>query len=222
MKYGIWNIHPSLLPKYRGPAPIIFPLILGESQTGTTLMQMSEGLDQGDILKQDTLEIKAEDSRTVIERKLIDIAANQIDDALSLLKTNTLQSKQQESRFATYTKLLRKNDGFISQEFISKALNNKKITFDSLPIIIQAYFKKNNIQTLDKYDAGPMLYHLYQGLHPWPGIWTTVQIDDNEKRLKILEVSIQNQTPQLKLVQLEGKKPVDSQTFEKSYNINFL
>lgn len=218
MKYGIWNVHPSLLPKYRGPAPIIYPLLLGESITGTTLIQMNEELDQGAILQQDSLSISHQDIRSTIEPKLIDLAGKQIINALSLLKTHLLQSKQQESQLATYTKILKKKDGYISQEFLSKALANKKISFEELPQLLQHYYKRNNIPHENEYDAGPILFNLYQGLYPWPGIWTAIIVNGSEKRLKVLKITISNNTPVIETVQLEGKKPVNFQTFSKAYN----
>ncbi len=218
MQYGIWNVHPSLLPKYRGPSPIVFPLILGETETGTTLMQMNEALDEGDILKQTAISIGIPDNRERIERKLVDTAVKQVINALSLLKTDTLQSKQQDSRFATYTKLLKKADGFITQKFISQALNNENITFEELPAVIQNYYQKNNIIPPEIHHAGLIFYHLYQGLHPWPGIWTLIKINTVEKRLKILDVQLNNNRPQIISVQLEGKKPVDFSTFRKAYS----
>ena len=217
LKYGIWNIHPSLLPKYRGPAPIIYPLILGETKTGTTLMQMSEGLDEGNILEQTVISIPISANREQVEHKLVAIAAEQVINALSLLKNDSLQSKQQEARLATYTKLVNKSDGFVSREFISQALNNESITFEKLPTVIQKYYQKNNIVPQEIYKAGAILYHLYQGLHPWPGIWTLIKINSTEKRLKILELKLNNNYSQIISVQLEGKKPVDFITFKKAY-----
>ncbi|QQS44606.1 methionyl-tRNA formyltransferase [Candidatus Roizmanbacteria bacterium] len=216
--FGIWNVHPSLLPKYRGPSPIVYPLILGEAETGTTLMQMNQGLDQGDILMQTSVSIKARDKREQIEQKLVALAEQQIFYALSLLKTNSLQSKQQEEHLATYTRLLKKKDGFITQTFISQALNNKNVTFEQLPEILQRYHVKNNIPPKKNYDAGPVLYHLYQGLHPWPGVWTTIKVGPNEKRLKLLDMTFEDNTPQLRQVQLEGKRAVEFSVFNKAYN----
>lgn len=216
--YGIWNVHPSLLPKYRGPSPIVYPLILGEAETGTTLMQMNQGLDQGDILLQSSVSINVTDTREQLEQKLVVLAEQQILDALSLLKTSSLQSKQQDEDLATYTRLLKKKDGFITQTFISQALNNKNVTFEQLPEILQRYYVKNSIPQKSIYDAGLVLYHLYQGLHPWPGIWTIIKVGTNEKRLKLLDITFEDNILKLREVQLEGKKAVEFSVFNKAYN----
>ena len=218
LKHGIWNIHPSLLPKYRGPAPIVYPLLAGDVETGSTLMQMNEKLDEGDILIQRSIPIRASIKRPELENELVDLAAQEIVDALSLLKTNMLRSKQQDSSFATYTKLLKKDDGFISKEFLSQALNNKNITFEQLPRIIQQYFSKNGIVGNKSYNAGLILYHLWQGLDPWPGVWTIINVGGKEKRLKIIEIKFQNKNLQLETVQLEGKNPVNFYIFKRAYN----
>ncbi|MBU2103388.1 MAG: methionyl-tRNA formyltransferase, partial [Candidatus Omnitrophica bacterium] len=73
-KYGFWNVHPSLLPKYRGASPIAYPLILGDKKTGVSLMLMDEKMDHGPIIAQEEMEIKPNDTRPNLENKLTDLA----------------------------------------------------------------------------------------------------------------------------------------------------
>ena len=72
-KLGFWNIHPSLLPKYRGPSPIAYPLIFGEKETGVTIIKMDEKIDHGPIIAQEKLKIEESDRRPDLEKKLTDL-----------------------------------------------------------------------------------------------------------------------------------------------------
>jgi len=76
----------------------------------------------------------------------------------------------------------------------------------------------NGIPQKSIYDAGLVLYHLYQGLHPWPGIWTIIKVGTNEKRLKLLDITFEDNILKLREVQLEGKKAVEFSVFNKAYN----
>src|SRR3989339_1296896 len=73
-KYGFWNIHPSLLPKYRGPSPIATPLINGDKTTGVTIIKMDDSIDHGPIIAQESLTIDKDDKRPDLEKKLTDLA----------------------------------------------------------------------------------------------------------------------------------------------------
>ena len=73
-KFGFWNIHPSLLPLYRGASPIAYPLILGDKKTGVSLILMDEKMDHGPIIAQEEIEIKSTDTRPDLENKLTDLA----------------------------------------------------------------------------------------------------------------------------------------------------
>jgi methionyl-tRNA formyltransferase len=186
-KYGFWNIHPSLLPKYRGPSPIATPLINGDKTTGVTIIKMDEEIDHGPIIAQENYTIKDTDYRPDLEKKLTSLAFEMFKKTVFI--KDSLQLKPQNHSDATYTKKLSKQDGFISFE-------NLKLKIENSP---------------------EKLYNLFQGLHPWPGIWTILP---NGKRLKITSMSL-NTSHQLLItkVQLEGKKEVDFETFNKAYNI---
>lgn len=219
MRYGIWNVHPSLLPKYRGPSPTAFPLIMGDRATGTTLMQMNEFLDKGDIIYQNEIPIYSKDNRSTIEQKVIPIAGQQVIRALEKVNEHRLETKQQDESSATYTRLLKKNDGFISLELLVKALKGESITFEQLPAIIQRYYQKNNLTTSTFYRADITVYNLYRGLFPWPGVWTEIKVTTSSKRVKLIEMKLDNGQLQLEKVQLEGKRPVDFPTFNRAYNL---
>lgn len=110
-RYGFLNTHTSLLPKYRGAAPIQRAIIAGETQTGTTIMQTDEGMDTGPILLQETLDIAATWSSVELAEALSQQAARLIVTALHDLEQ--LQPKPQDHTLATHAHLLSKEDGFV-------------------------------------------------------------------------------------------------------------
>jgi len=220
-EYGFWNIHPSILPKYRGASPISFPLTLGDKNTGVTLMQMDEFLDHGNIIDQICFDIKIEDTQKDIQQKATDIANKIIEKNLSLLRNGNVIKKQQIHENATFTRILTKDDGYIKSSLIKKAINNEFVSYSDFPNLLKWYNEKNNIIGCEKCFAMDILYNMHRGLYEWPGVWTTLTLKDNsKKRLKIVDISIlENGSKAISSVQIEGKNPVDFETFVKYYEI---
>ncbi len=111
--YGAINIHASLLPKYRGPAPIQRAIINGESETGVTTMLMDKGLDTGEILLTSTVPIHPDDTAEILHDRLADVGADLIKKTLTRIENKTLQPIPQEHAKATYAPMLKKKDGQI-------------------------------------------------------------------------------------------------------------
>ncbi|MHB8769430.1 MAG: methionyl-tRNA formyltransferase [Syntrophales bacterium] len=110
---GCINIHPSLLPKYRGAAPINWALIRGEQQTGVTIMRMDEGVDSGDILLQEGTAIGSQETFGELHDRLTAIGARLLLEALALLEAGTLLPRPQDHRLATLAPRLGPEDGLI-------------------------------------------------------------------------------------------------------------
>ena len=110
---GCINIHASLLPKYRGPAPIQWAIINAEKQTGVTTMFMDEGLDTGDILLSAKTDILPEDTAASLHDRLAEMGAELVAQTLSGLLTGSVHAVPQNPREATYAPLLKKSDGRI-------------------------------------------------------------------------------------------------------------
>ncbi len=105
-KYGCINIHASLLPKYRGAAPIQWALINGEKTTGVTLMYMDEFMDTGDIIIQDTYEIKDDDNIETLFNKLSEMGCNLLVNNLDGIVTGKIQRIKQDESKATYAPMI--------------------------------------------------------------------------------------------------------------------
>jgi len=115
-KHGCINIHASLLPRYRGAAPINWAIVRGETESGNTIMQMDEGMDTGAILLQERLPIDPKDTAGTLTEKLSIQGARLITTALPLIASGKLLPTMQDSSGATLAPLLKKEDGRIDWE----------------------------------------------------------------------------------------------------------
>src|SRR3954471_9544286 len=112
-KFGNINLHASLLPKYRGAAPIQWAIANGEAVTGVTTMRIDEGLDTGDILIQKDLAILDEDTAETLSSKLAELGAALIVETLQRLDAGKLSPTPQDDSRATFAPILKKEDGRI-------------------------------------------------------------------------------------------------------------
>jgi methionyl-tRNA formyltransferase len=108
---GAVNVHASLLPKYRGPAPIHWVLIQGEMETGVTTMLLDAGMDTGDILLQREAVIQPEETAGSLHDRLAEEGARVLVETLDLLKRGSLEPRAQDGSQATYAPMLAKEDG---------------------------------------------------------------------------------------------------------------
>ena len=112
-KYGAVNVHASLLPRYRGAAPIAWAILNGEKVTGVTTMVMDEGMDTGDILLQSEVPIGEEDTCQTLHDRLAPVGARLLTETLDKMKEGNIQPIPQDASKATYAPSLRKEDGHI-------------------------------------------------------------------------------------------------------------
>jgi methionyl-tRNA formyltransferase len=110
---GNINLHGSLLPKYRGAAPVQWAIANGETVTGVTTMRIDEGLDTGDILLQQNLAISDEDTAETLAPKLAAMGADLMIDTLRGLQSGTIQPQKQDDTLATLAPILKREDGRI-------------------------------------------------------------------------------------------------------------
>ncbi|WP_417909491.1 methionyl-tRNA formyltransferase [Candidatus Electronema sp. PJ] len=113
-RFGTINVHGSLLPKYRGAAPIQRALINGESETGVTIMQMDEGIDTGDILLPARLPISEDDTGATLSSKLAQLGSEALREAIVRLKEGRLPASKQDDTQASYAPMLDKELGHLN------------------------------------------------------------------------------------------------------------
>ncbi len=113
-KYGCINIHASLLPKYRGAAPIQWCIVDGEKETGVTIMQMDAGIDTGDILFTKKVAITEEETGGSLFDKLSQAGAELIVEALPKIEAGEVSPVKQDETQSNYARMLKKEDGQIN------------------------------------------------------------------------------------------------------------
>ncbi len=123
--FGCVNIHASLLPKYRGAAPVNWALIRGEDETGITIMQMDEGMDTGGILLQERIAIDAADTTGTLLDRLSSLGSRMIVHALERIRKGTLPAAAQDDAEATMAPILRKEDGRIDWSLPAREIHNR-------------------------------------------------------------------------------------------------
>lgn len=112
-RYGAINVHASLLPKYRGPAPIAWAIINGETETGVTTMLMDKGLDTGEMLVTRKCPIRADDTAQTLHHRLAEVGAQALKNTLTGFENQSIRPVPQEHALATYAPMLSKKDGRI-------------------------------------------------------------------------------------------------------------
>ncbi|MDH4081668.1 MAG: methionyl-tRNA formyltransferase [Nitrospira sp.] len=122
---GCVNVHGSLLPKYRGAAPVQWAVINGETETGITTMLMDEGMDTGPMLLQERLMIMHDDTAGTLAPRLAELGGRLLVETIAQLKAGTLTSKKQDNAQATMAPLLKKEDGLIDWTMKAPALANR-------------------------------------------------------------------------------------------------
>lgn len=165
-KYGCINTHGSLLPKYRGGAPIQWSIINGEKETGITLMYMDKKMDEGDILFQEKLTIDEDDTSKDLFLKLSDLALKMLREHLIDIIDNNIQPLKQNHKEATYAYNLTKQDEYIDfKEDYQKVYNHIRGLLDNpgaYSIIDNKKVKFHKVRKLNEVITEPgVFYGLY-------------------------------------------------------------
>jgi methionyl-tRNA formyltransferase len=132
-KFGCVNVHASLLPRYRGAAPIQWAILNGEEETGVTIMKMSEGLDTGDILAQRATPIGAEERADQLHERLAMLGAELLVSTLPAYAAGAIRPVPQDNAAATHARKISKEDGRIDWSETASALRNRIRAFTPWP-----------------------------------------------------------------------------------------
>ena len=122
---GCINVHGSLLPKYRGAGPVQWAVINGERETGITTMMMDEGMDTGDMLLQERVVIRPDDTAGTLALRLAEVGGRLLVDTLRQLKAGALNPQPQDPSLATMAPLLKKEDGLIDWTLTAPDIANR-------------------------------------------------------------------------------------------------
>lgn len=124
-KYGAINVHASLLPKYRGGAPIHRSIINGDEKTGITIMYMDKGMDTGDMISKKEYEIKPTDNVGILHDNLSLIGAQLLEETLPSIFAGTNNREKQNDADATYAPVIKREDEIIDFNLSGKEILNK-------------------------------------------------------------------------------------------------
>lgn len=122
--HGVINVHASLLPKYRGAAPIQWAVINGDEQTGVTIMKTEEGVDTGDMILVEKTPIYPDETAGELFDRLSELGAKAVVRALDLIESGAACFKKQNEALATHVKMLKKEDGVIDFSLSAKQIVN--------------------------------------------------------------------------------------------------
>ncbi len=136
-RYGCLNVHASLLPRWRGAAPIQAAILAGDAFSGVTLMQMDPGIDTGPTLAQESLPIHPSDTALTLSARLADLGAELLLRSLPAYLNGELLSVPQEDAASTYAPMLQKEEGALDFNQPADALERRVRAFDPWP---GAYF----------------------------------------------------------------------------------
>lgn len=223
-RFGGLNVHPSLLPRWRGADPVPWAILTGDRQIGVTVVTLSEQFDQGKIIAQKKITLSPADETDPLRAKLFDIGADlllaSLPDYLSGKNPGTSQFTkfQHVRKTEVYARRLTRDDGYIPWNILEKALSGEDVPMPARPAVL----------ALDASHITITIAKALRALLPWPGLWTRLpslgsgiggQAMVHEKRLKILACHTEAITNKLILdiVQLEGKKPVPYAQFASAY-----
>ena len=199
---GNLNLHASLLPKYRGAAPIQWAIANGEMVTGVTTMRIDAGLDTGDILLQRELPILREDTSETLAPRLAAIGAELMVETLRALESGHLQPVPQDHSRGTLAPILKKEDGRMDFSRTAEELFNRLRGFKPWPGAFTT-FRTKTLQVL-RAEPAKVSVQLAAG---------TIRVD----AARLLLGCAQNTALELIEVQIEGKRRMTAQEFINGY-----
>lgn len=194
---GCINVHGSILPKWRGAAPIQRSLELGDKVTGVTVMQMDKGLDTGDMLLKATCDITLDDTSASLYEKLADVGPKALIDTLKLMSTNSHTRTPQNNALSTYAAKLDKADAELDWHTDADVLHRKIRAYIPWPVAQFTYTEKTSAkeQRIRIWQASVV----ENNTDKTPG--TIISVDK-----KGIVVATNNKAIQLELIQIPGKK----------------
>ena len=205
-KLGCVNVHGSLLPKWRGAAPIQRALEAGDTETGVTIMQMDKGLDTGDMISIATCNIDTTDTSASLYEKLAELGPVALLETLEVMSANTFDAKHhnkiQDNNLATYAHKLTKDESEINWQLSADILNRKIRAYIPWPVSQFTFteYKDNSDNKQHKIRILEASHEDYSGNE---SAGTIICTDKNG-----ILVATTDGALKIKTLQLPGKKPL--------------
>lgn len=202
-RHGILNVHASLLPKYRGAAPIQWAIANGESETGVTIMQIDAGLDTGDMLLKECVSIGPDETAPELSARLAPLGAELLLKAVRQFEDGTVRREKQDNSQASHAPILKKEDGQIDWLRPAQHIYNRLRGFTPWPGAY-THFRGQQLSVLCAKPA--------HSVTAAPGVLRI------EKR-RVFAGCGENTALELLEVQLAGKKRMSAEAFANGYQI---
>jgi methionyl-tRNA formyltransferase len=208
------NLHFSLLPKYRGANPAEWALLLGETETCVSIIEMSPEFDTGSVLAQATVPLLPTDTRVTTYQKLYELGGHLSPTSIAEYVAAPHTGTPQQPSPTPYAKRFTRDDSFVSWELLNLCMagNNDQA---------------KTALTIDPHHCGPLLFKAYQAalalqpslniavfleratraLAEFPSVWTKIPTAKGTKRMKLISVAVQSAQLTLTMVQIEGQQP---------------
>jgi methionyl-tRNA formyltransferase len=193
-KKGALNVHPSLLPMYRGASPVETAILEDNKETGVTIMLMDKEMDHGPILEQEFIDITEWPQKLILEKQLAEIGGELLSQIIPVWLSNEIMEQKQDHAYASFTKKIKKEDGLI--EIKDLAVDFPKLEKRSVFLKVKA-------------------------LNPWPGVYFFVNHLDKPNRIKITEADFVDGKTVITKVIPEGKKEMTFADFKKGFGFTF-
>lgn len=180
-KFGFLNVHPSLLPKWRGPSPMQYSILSGDEETGVSIILLDEEMDHGPIIRQEKISLKNhKPTYTELEKMSAEIGGKMLCEIIPKWIGGEIKPITQDHSKATFCKKIEKKDGFIRPE-----------------IILGLEKDQNKIMEAER---------KVRALNPDPGTYTIIKIREKDIRIKIISAKIEENKFFPEKIIPEGKK----------------
>lgn len=205
--HGCINIHASLLPRWRGAAPIERAIEAGDNASGISIMQMEEGLDSGPVWLMESIAIHPEENAKALHLRLSKLGAKCIIEALPHILNRDISPREQDETKACYAHKLSKEEGKINWRESLELIERKIRAYNPYPMAYSDYHDNNRLRIIQAYAQ----YKQEPSAHP-PG--TILQHDRSG-----LHIQCQNGVLIAKEIQLAGKKPTSAAALANGLNL---
>ena len=197
-RYGVINVHASLLPKYRGACPINFAIINGETKTGITIMQTDVGIDTGDILYQVECDISEHETAGELTARLAVLGAEALIKTLDQIENGTVKRTPQNNAEASYYPMLKKEDGALSlRGGQSPTWQSSVVNFNSPKDIV----------------------NFIRGMNPWPG----AHAPSNYGEIRVLAAHVDRGELRFDIIQAPGGRAMAYRDYVNGHkNFKFI
>ena len=200
-KYGCLNVHGSILPRWRGAAPIQRAIWAGDSQTGVTIMQMDIGLDTGDMLYKVYTDILPTETSASLYQKLAELAPPALLEVLNGLENQQFKPEKQDDDLANYAEKLTKEEAKLDWNLLACQLERNIRAFNPAPIAFLTVNVNGNEERIKVYQANVLT-------HQEKVLGTVIAFDKTG-----LKIATQDGVLNITQLQPQGKKPMSVQDF---------